>query len=67
MARSAANMPGTGSLKFIMALVNDKEFSEEVLTAPPEMLCVIDVHAEWCGPCTGLGKRITNLSSDYME
>eukprot|EP00325_Prymnesiales_sp_UTEX-LB-985_P035135 CAMPEP_0174715684 /NCGR_PEP_ID=MMETSP1094-20130205/21910_1 /TAXON_ID=156173 /ORGANISM="Chrysochromulina brevifilum, Strain UTEX LB 985" /LENGTH=112 /DNA_ID=CAMNT_0015915297 /DNA_START=123 /DNA_END=461 /DNA_ORIENTATION=- len=50
-----------------MTLTSDKDFSEKVLSAPPEMLSVIDVHAEWCGPCTGLAKRITNLSSDFMD
>lgn len=55
------------SLKFITPLTSDVEFKNEVLDAGPSCLCVVDVHAQWCGPCTGLGKRLTNLSGDYIE
>ena len=37
------------------------------MEAPASTLCICDVYAKWCGPCVALGKRITNLASDYME
>jgi thiol:disulfide interchange protein len=55
------------SLKFIQPITSEKEFREQVAEQPPTTLCFLDVHAEWCGPCTGLGKRLTNISSDLME
>lgn len=55
------------SLKFITVVDSEKKWQETIISAAPTTLCVLDVHAGWCGPCTGLGKRITNLSGDMIE
>ena len=55
------------SQKFITPLVSDVDWKTKVLDAEPTCLAVVDVHAQWCGPCTGLGKRLINLSGDFME
>lgn len=55
------------SQKFIAPLVSDVDWKTKVLDAEPTCLAVVDVHAQWCGPCTGLGKRLINLSGDFME
>jgi len=55
------------SLKFIVPVGTQAEWEEQVQNAPATQLCVVDVHTKWCGPCVALGKRITNLSSDYID
>ena len=55
------------SLKFITAVESEAGFEEEVMNAPPTTLCICDVFTKWCGPCTALGKRVSNLSGDYIE
>ena len=59
--------PASPSLKFIAAVKSEAQWEEMVMQAPPSTLCICDVYAKWCGPCTALGKRITNMASDYME
>ena len=66
-ASVAPEPPKSPSLKFITAVKSDAEFEEHVMSAPRSTLCVCDVYAKWCGPCIALGKRLTNLSSDYMD
>ena len=57
----------SGSMKFVSLVSSDVEFAQQVLEAPASTLCVVDAYAEWCGPCTGLGKKITNMAGDYIE
>ena len=59
--------PQSPSLKFITAVKSEAQWKEQVMEAPASTLCVCDIYQKWCGPCVALGKRITNLSSDYME
>ena len=59
--------PASPSLKFITAVKSEAQWDEQVMSAPGSTLCVCDIYSKWCGPCVALGKRITNLSSDYME
>eukprot|EP00322_Chrysochromulina_rotalis_P003562 CAMPEP_0115861942 /NCGR_PEP_ID=MMETSP0287-20121206/17920_1 /TAXON_ID=412157 /ORGANISM="Chrysochromulina rotalis, Strain UIO044" /LENGTH=116 /DNA_ID=CAMNT_0003316347 /DNA_START=59 /DNA_END=409 /DNA_ORIENTATION=- len=55
------------SMKFIVTANNEEEWKTKVLAAEPQVLNVVDVYAGWCGPCTGLGKRINNCSGDYID
>ena len=59
--------PPSPSLKFITAVKSEAQWDEQVMNAPSSTLCICDIYSKWCGPCVALGKRITNLSSDYME
>ena len=59
--------PASPSLKFITAVKSEAEFEEKVWNAPKTTLAVCDVYNKWCGPCVALGKRLMNLSSDYLE
>jgi thiol-disulfide isomerase/thioredoxin len=63
----AAPPPQSPSLKFVTAVKSEAQFEEQVVTTTATTLCVCDVYAKWCGPCVALGKRISNLSSDYLE
>ena len=65
--KMAAALVASPSQKFMMSIKSHKEWEEKVANAQPQILNVIDVYAEWCGPCTGLGKRLNNLSGDYIE
>ena len=59
--------PASPSLKFITAIKTKEEWEEQVMKAPTTTLCVCDIYAEWCGPCVSLGKRLANLSGDFIE
>ena len=58
---------GFGSMKFITAVKTEAEWQEAVERTTPATLCVCDIHSQWGGPCTALGKAILNMSSDYAE
>ena len=66
MTVSAAT-PSSPSQKFISAVKSDEAWEEQVQQAAPSTLLVCDIYAKWCGPCIALGKRLSNLSSDYLE
>ena len=55
------------SLKFIKSVTSEVEWDQEVVKAPATQLCVCDIYTSWCGPCTALNKRVSNLSGDYIE
>lgn len=41
----------------------DENFEQEVLKA--EQLVIVDLYADWCGPCKMLGPVIEQLASEY--
>ena len=59
--------PQSPSLKFMTAVKSDAQWEEHVMQAPPTTLVVCDIYTKWCGPCVALGKRLSNLSADYLE
>ena len=67
MPAPAPKPPASPSLKFVTPVKSDTDWEEQITQAASTTLCVVDVYARWCGPTVALGKRITNLSSDYME
>lgn len=45
--------------------INASNFDEEVLKA--EGLVVVDLYADWCGPCKMMGPVLESISEDYED
>lgn len=48
-----------------MLVITEKNFEEEVEKS--EKLCVIDLYADWCGPCRMLAPVLEELESEYSD
>ena len=48
-----------------MFVITEKNFEEEVEKS--EKLCVIDLYADWCGPCRMLAPVLEELESEYSD
>ena len=48
-----------------MTVVTKSNFSEEVKNY--EGLCVIDLYADWCGPCRMLAPLLDELEREYPD
>jgi thioredoxin 1 len=48
-----------------MTVVTKSNFSEEVKNY--EGLCVIDLYADWCGPCRMLAPLLAELEREYPD
>ena len=48
-----------------MTVVTKSNFSEEVKNH--EGLCVIDLYADWCGPCRMLAPLLDELEREYPD
>jgi thioredoxin len=45
--------------------VTDKAFAQEVLQSTPPVL--VDVWADWCGPCKALAPIVEELAREYED
>ena len=48
-----------------MIKINKENFSQEIENY--KGLCVIDLYAEWCGPCKMLSPILAELEAEYSE
>ena len=48
-----------------MLVLNDNNFEKEVEKC--DKLCVIDLYADWCGPCRMLAPTLEALESEYPD
>ena len=48
-----------------MIVVTKSDFSEEI--ERHEGLCVIDLYADWCGPCKMLAPMLEELEKEYPD
>ena len=48
-----------------MLVITEKNFAEEVEKS--DKLCVIDLYADWCGPCRMLAPVLSELEQEYPE
>ena len=48
-----------------MLVITDKNFETEVEKC--DKLCVIDLYADWCGPCRMLSPILEELEGEYPE
>ena len=48
-----------------MLVITEKNFETEVEKC--DKLCVIDLYADWCGPCRMLAPVLAELESEYPE
>ena len=48
-----------------MLVITEKNFETEVEKC--DKLCVIDLYADWCGPCRMLSPIIEELEGEYPE
>jgi thioredoxin 1 len=57
LKRGSINMPN-------IVNVTDNNFDQEVLQA--SVLVLVDLWAEWCGPCRMMGPIIDDISDEYV-
>ena len=48
-----------------MTVLTEKSFKEEVELS--DKLCVIDLYADWCGPCKMLAPVLSELEGEYPD
>ncbi len=48
-----------------MLVITEKNFAEEVEKS--DKLCVIDLYADWCGPCRMLAPVLAELEGEYPD
>ncbi|MBQ9071154.1 MAG: thioredoxin [Clostridia bacterium] len=48
-----------------MIILNEKNFKDEVESS--DKLCVIDLYADWCGPCRMLAPVLEELEAEYPD
>ena len=48
-----------------MLVITEQNFEEKI--AKSDKLCVIDLYADWCGPCRMLAPTLAELESEYPE
>ena len=48
-----------------MLVITQNNFEEEIEKS--EKLCVIDLYADWCGPCRMLAPVLAELESEYPD
>ena len=48
-----------------MLVITDKNFESEVEKS--DRLCVIDLYADWCGPCRMLSPILEELEAEYAD
>lgn len=48
-----------------MLVITEKNFEEEIEKS--EKLCVIDLYADWCGPCRMLAPVLEELEGEYPD
>ena len=48
-----------------MLIITEQNFEEKI--AKSEKLCVIDLYADWCGPCRMLAPTLAELESEYPD
>ena len=49
----------------IMINVTKENFDAEIEKS--ERLCVVDLYADWCGPCRALSVALTALEAEYTD
>lgn len=48
-----------------MLVITEQNFEEEVVKSGK--LCVIDLYADWCGPCRMLAPTLSELEGEYPQ
>ena len=48
-----------------MLIITEQNFEEKI--AKSEKLCVIDLYADWCGPCRMLAPTLEELEAEYPD
>ena len=48
-----------------MLIITEQNFEEKI--AKSDKLCVIDLYADWCGPCRMLAPALAELESEYPD
>lgn len=48
-----------------MLVINANNFEEEIEKS--DKLCVIDLYADWCGPCRMLAPVLAELEAEYPD
>ena len=48
-----------------MLVITEQNFEEEIVKSGK--LCVIDLYADWCGPCRMLAPILSELEGEYPE
>jgi thioredoxin 1 len=48
-----------------MLIITEQNFEEKI--AKSDKLCVIDLYADWCGPCRMLAPTLAELEAEYPD
>jgi len=64
-AQSAANSALANAPSGVVIDVNENDFQQKVIDASNQVPVVVDLWAEWCGPCKQLSPVLEKIAAEF--